>query len=66
VLSIPVKAGGPEGATLAVVSLDSSLPHFFQRERVVQKLVPMALPLVNTIALVLALRRPGEAYEFEQ
>jgi GAF domain-containing protein len=66
VLSIPVKAGGPEGATLAVVSLDSGLPHFFERESVVQKLVPLALPLVNTIALVLALRRPGEAYEFEQ
>jgi hypothetical protein len=66
VVSIPVKAGGPDGATLAVVSLDSKEPDFFQRERVVQNLVPMAQPLVNTIALVLALRRPGEPYEFEQ
>jgi hypothetical protein len=66
VVSIPVKAGGPEGATLAVVSLDSNVPNFFHRESVVQKLVPMALPLVNTIALVLALRRPGEPYEFDQ
>lgn len=66
VVSIPVKAGGPEGATLAVISLDSRVPDFFHRDTVVQKLVPIAQPLVNTIALVLALRRPGEAYEFEQ
>jgi hypothetical protein len=66
VVSIPIKAGGPDGATLAVVSLDSKVPDFFQRDSVVQKLVPLAQPLVNTIALVLALRTPGEPYEFDQ
>ena len=63
--SIPVKAGGPEGATLAVVSLDARAPDFFQRENVEQRLVPLAQSVVNTIALVLSLRRSGEPYEFE-
>lgn len=65
VVSIPVKAGGPEGATLAVVSLDVRELDFFQRESVEQRLVPLAQSVVNTIALVLSLRRPGEPYEFE-
>ena len=66
VVSIPVKAGGPDGATLAVVSLDCMAPNFFQKERVKQELVPIVQHLVNTIALVLTLRKPGEPYEFEQ
>lgn len=64
VVSIPVRAGGASGARLAVVSLDAREPGFFRDEDVVEKLVPMIQPVVNTLAVVLALRKPGAAYEF--
>jgi hypothetical protein len=64
VVSIPVRAGGPNGATLAVVSIDAKDPEVFREEDVLEKLIPMIQPVVNTLAVVLALRQPGAAYEF--
>lgn len=64
VVSIPVRAGGPNGRALAVVSLDSRAPDFFRETLVEDTLIPMIQPVVNTLALVLALRKPGESYEF--
>ena len=64
VASIPVQAGGPCGSALAVVSLDAPEPEFFRERDIEQKLVPMIQPVVNTLAVVLALRQLGVPYEF--
>jgi len=64
VVSIPVRPGGPNGASLAVVNVDAREPGFFRDEDVVEKLIPMIQPVVNTLAVVIALRQPGAAYEF--
>lgn len=64
VLSIPIHAAGPNGRALGVVNLDTSEASFFQEGIITATLIPMIQPVVNTLALVLALRKPGEAYEF--
>ena len=64
VASIPVHAGGPNGRTLGVVNLDTLEAGFFQEGIITETLIPMIQPVVNTLALVLALRKPGEPYEF--
>jgi hypothetical protein len=64
VVSIPVCSGGPNGRALAVVSLDCSLPGWFREVEMQKKVVPLIQPVVNALALVLALRKPGEPHEF--
>lgn len=64
VVSVPVRAGGPNGRTLGVVNLDTPEAEFFRKGIVEETLIPMIQPVVNTLALVLALRKPGEPYEF--
>jgi GAF domain-containing protein len=62
IASLPVKAGGPSGKTLAVVNIDSTLPSFFNVERV-KHLLPIISPAINVIALVI-LTRDEAAYAF--
>jgi len=66
ILSIPVKAGGPGGETVAVLNLDASPAAFFKFPDVVRQLIPQTQVVVNAIALALVLRRTGEAYEFHR
>ena len=65
VLCIPVRMGGPNGKSLAVVSIDAGPAGFFSTEDVVEKVIPLVQAAVNLIALVLALRHPGAAHEFD-
>lgn len=64
VVSIPVCAGGPNGSALAVVSLDAMEPGRFREGDVHESLIPMIQPVITALALVLALRKRGDAYEF--
>lgn len=65
VLSIPVKAGGPGGRTLAIMNIDATQPGLFTAELVEDSILPLVQTVVNMIALVLLNRREGVAYAFD-
>lgn len=65
ILSIPVSARSADGRPLAVVSVDADEPNFFRDADVVERVLPLVSPAVNTVGIVLQLRRnKGEPYAF--
>lgn len=64
IVSIPVKAGGPAGPTLAVINIDASKPGVFTLGDVEGQIIPLAQAAINAIALAIVLRRQGERYAF--
>jgi hypothetical protein len=65
ILSIPLSARGNDGRPLAVVNLDADVPGFFKPEEVVARVWPFISPALNTLGLVLTMRKGGD-YVFPQ
>lgn len=63
VMCIPVKAGGPNGESLAVVNVDSPVPNFFDADSV-DRVLALLAPAVNIIALEILTRAEGARYAF--
>ena len=64
VVSLPVKAGGPNGQTLAVVNIDAPGVNFFSETAIELRVIPLVQAPVNTIAMVLAFRHEEAEYEY--
>jgi hypothetical protein len=64
VLSIPINAGGPSGACIAVLNMDATVPAYFNSQLVERELYPLVAPALGLLGLVLLLRRKGVDYEF--
>jgi hypothetical protein len=64
VLSIALPQVDTSGKPLAVVSVDCSEVRFFDPMEVLDKVIPLVSPAVNTIGLVLQHRRLDTEYGF--
>jgi hypothetical protein len=65
VICFPVKVGGTNGKTVAVVSIDSQRPKHFSIPRVARKLYLQTLPILGLIALLITARQAEVEYEFK-